>query len=207
MVTVMARATATKNNLLFLQYWVTLLLNIMIDTLISSKTRIKILLKFFLNANSVSYLRGLEEEFGDSTNSIRLELNKFEKAGYLMSHFEGNKKLFKANKNHLLFKDIQSMLMKITGIEHVIDYVLKHIGNLEKVYLVGKLANGLESDTIDLVFIGDINMPYLVELAGKAEKKLNKKITFIAFRAEEFKLKSIQQNDVHPLLIWSKEYL
>ena len=129
----------------------------MIETLISSKTRIKILLKFFLNANSVSYLRGLEEEFGDSTNSIRLELNKFEKAGFLISHMEGNKKLFKANQKHLLFNNIQSMLMKITGLEHVVDYVLKHIGNLERVYLVGKLAKGLESDSIELVFIGDIN--------------------------------------------------
>ncbi len=176
----------------------------MIETLISSKTRIKILLKFFLNGNSVSYLRGLEEEFGDSTNSIRLELNKFEKAGFLISHLEGNKKLFKANQKHLLFQDIQRMLMKITGIEHVVDYVLKHIGNLEKVYLVGKLAKGLESDIIELVFIGDINMPYLVELAGKAEKKLNKKITFIAFKEHEFDIKSIQQKGLHPLLIWSK---
>ena len=75
----------------------------MFDILISSKTRIKILLKFFLNENSFSYLRGLEEEFGDYTNSIRIELNKFEKAGFLTSSLQGNKKLFKANQNHLLF--------------------------------------------------------------------------------------------------------
>lgn len=176
----------------------------MFDILISSKTRIKILLKFFLNGNSVSYLRGLEEEFGDSTNSIRVELNKFEKAGFLTSYTEGNKKLFKANKNHLLFKDIQSMLMKITGINHLVDYVMQHIGNLEKVYLVGRLANGLESDNIELVFIGDINMSYLVELIGKAEKKLNKKITFICFKPSEFDLKLIRQKGIEPLLIWNK---
>jgi hypothetical protein len=176
----------------------------MFDILISSKTRIKILLKFFLNGNSVSYLRGLEEEFGDSTNSIRLELNKFEKAGFLTSYAEGNKKLFKANQKHLLFNDIQQMLMKITGINHLVDYVMKHIGNLEKVYLVGQLAKGLECDTIELVFVGDINIPYLEELIGKAEKKLNKKITFNCFKSGEFDIKSIQQKDLHPLLIWNK---
>lgn len=176
----------------------------MFDILISSKTRIKILLKFFLNGNSVSYLRGLEEEFGDSTNAIRLELNKFEKAGFLTSYVEGNKKLFKANKNHLLFKDIQSMLMKITGLNHLVDYVMQHIGNLEKVYLVGRLANGLESELIELVFIGDINMPYLEELIGKAEKKLNKKITFICYKPEAFDIKLIRQNGIEPLLIWNK---
>jgi hypothetical protein len=96
------------------------------------------------------------------------------------------------------------MLMKITGINHLIDYVMQHIGNLEKVYLVGQLAKGLDSDKIELVFIGDINIPYLEELIGKAEKKLNKSITFKCFRTNEFVLENIQEKDMHPLLIWNK---
>ena len=57
----------------------------MLETLISSKTRIKLLLKFFLNSKATSYLRGLESEFGESSNGIRIELNRFEKAGMLSS--------------------------------------------------------------------------------------------------------------------------
>ena len=74
----------------------------MLDTLITSKTRIKLLLKFFLNSNASSYLRNLESEFQESTNGIRLELNKFEKAGLLQSHMSGNKKLYQANTGHPL---------------------------------------------------------------------------------------------------------
>ena len=48
----------------------------MLDTLISSQTRLKLLLKFFLNSSTSSYLRDLESEFGESTNAIRLELNR-----------------------------------------------------------------------------------------------------------------------------------
>ena len=55
----------------------------MIETLISSKTRIKLLLKFFLNSNTTAYLRSLESEFGESTNAIRIELNRLEEAGML----------------------------------------------------------------------------------------------------------------------------
>ena len=69
----------------------------MIETLISSKTRIKLLIKFFLNSDNTAYLRNLEDEFGESTNGIRIELNKFEKAGFLTSFSEGNKKIFTAN--------------------------------------------------------------------------------------------------------------
>ena len=84
----------------------------MLDTLISSKTRIKLLQKFFLNSNIQSYLRGLESEFGDSTNSIRLELNRLEQAGMIYSEMRGNKKVFRANNAHPLFLDIQNIVRK-----------------------------------------------------------------------------------------------
>jgi len=41
----------------------------MLDSLITSKTRIKLLLKFFLNTSTHAYLRGLADEFGESTNA------------------------------------------------------------------------------------------------------------------------------------------
>lgn len=176
----------------------------MLEALISSKTRIKILLKFFLNEHSISYLRGLEEEFNESTNSIRLELNRFEKAGFLNSFAQGNKKYFKANVKHPLFGEINSIVKKMVGIDYVVDYTLQQIGSLEKVYLIGKLANGLDCDTIDLVLVGDINIAYLVELITKAEKKVNKKIKFSVYSNADFDLEKIKDGSTPPLLIWSK---
>jgi len=67
----------------------------MIESLITSKTRVKLLLKFFLNSDTTSYLRGLESEFGESTNSIRVELNRLEEAGLLITASDGNKKMFR----------------------------------------------------------------------------------------------------------------
>lgn len=176
----------------------------MIETLISSKTRIKLLLKFFLNSSTTAYLRGLEEEFSESTNAIRLELNKFEKAGFLSSHLEGNKKVFKANSHHPLFKDINSIIMKLMGLDHIVDYVLQRMGDLEKVYLVGKMAKGLDTEIIDLVLVGKINKPFLIELIEKAEKKINKKVRYVHFETNEFDLEKIKEPGVHPLLLWSK---
>lgn len=177
----------------------------MIETLISSKTRIKLLMKFFLNSKNTAYLRNLEEEFEESTNGIRLELNKFEKAGFLDSIKEGNKKVFTANTKHPLFKDIHSILLKMTGIEYVVEYVLQRIGDLEKVYLVGKLAQGKNSDVIDLVLVGDnLNKPFLLEQIEKAEKKIGKKIRYVHYEKEEFQLQKIKEVDMHPLLLWSK---
>ncbi len=177
----------------------------MIETLISSKTRIKLLIKFFLNSNNTAYLRNLEEEFGESTNGIRLELNKFEKAGFLDSFSEGNKKIFTANTKHPLFKDINRIIMKMVGVEYVMDYILQRVGSLEKVYLVGKLAKGQNSEIIDLVLVGnDLNKTFLMEQVEKAEKKINKKIRYIIYSADEFDFSKIKETNEKPLLLWSK---
>jgi hypothetical protein len=178
----------------------------MIETLISSKTRIKLLMKFFLNSKNTAYLRNLEDEFGESTNGIRLELNKFEKAGFLSSSKNGNKKIFSANTLHPLFKDLNSIILKMTGIEYILDYVIQRIGDLEKVYLVGNLAKGQKTDIIDLVLVGNnLNKQFLIEQIEKAEKKLKKKIRYIHFGSNEFNLNKINEPDMHPLLLWSKE--
>jgi predicted nucleotidyltransferase len=175
----------------------------MLDTLITSKTRIKLLLKFFLNSKTSSYLRNLENEFGESTNSIRLELNKFEEAGLLKTSTSGNKKIFKANTKHPMFSDIQNILMKYTGLDKIIEHVIWRLGNVEEVYLVGDLAKGTDSPIIDLILVGEIENGYLINLVEKVEKIINKKIQFVIYTSHELELKTILI-ETHYLKIWEK---
>jgi hypothetical protein len=177
----------------------------MIETLISSKTRIKLLLKFFLNSSSRSYLRGLESEFGDSTNSIRQELNRFEKAGMLKAYTEGNKKYFQANTSHPLYNDIHNILIKYIGFDTIIDTVIDRLGEINDVYITGQLCKGLDSPVIDLMFTGDIDEDYLVRLIRKAETLIQRKIRYIIYRNDELAGIDWKQFDPKPLLLWSRE--
>ena len=59
---------------------------------ITSKTRLKLLTRFFLNQSVDGYLQGLSKELDENTNSIRVELNRLEKAGLLASKTEGRRK-------------------------------------------------------------------------------------------------------------------
>ena len=52
----------------------------MLNTLISSKTRLNLLIRFFLNLAKKSHLRGIANDLNESTNSIRLELNNLTNA-------------------------------------------------------------------------------------------------------------------------------
>ena len=175
----------------------------MIETLISSKTRVKLLLKFFLNSQATAYLRNLEEEFGESTNAIRLELNKFEEARMLVSRQEGKKKVFSVNTRHPLFRDLHNIILKYVGLDKIIEHVVRRLGSLEKVYLTGHFARGLDSEIIDLVFVGNIDKTYLSQLVEKAEAMIHRRIRYIAFTPDEFPAEKISENGTHPLLLWS----
>jgi predicted nucleotidyltransferase len=146
----------------------------------------------------------LETELGDNTNAIRVELNKLEAAGLLKSFVKGNKKFFQSNTQHPLFGDINSILMKITGLDELIKRVLNNVGELREVYLTGDLAQGNDSEIIDLILVGEINREYFSDLVIKAEKYINKKIRFVVFQPQEFaekKAKFLHEDD---LLLWLK---
>ena len=203
-----SRFSYLKISLLVISYLKISPLNIsnlkMLDTLITSKTRIKLMLKFFLNDSTSSYLRNLETEFGESSNAIRLELNKFEEAGLLETSLNGNKKIFKANKSHPLFQDIKNILMKYTGLDQIVEEVIQKLGDVERVYLVGDLSNGINSTVVDLIFIGSLNKNYLTNLIGKSEKIISKKIKYIIYTEEEFLVYKKQLKD-ELFVLWVRD--
>jgi hypothetical protein len=150
-------------------------------------------------------LRGLESEFGDSTNSIRIELNKLEAAGLLESNNSGNKKIFNANIKHPLFPEINSILMKFTGLDQLFTRVINQLGDLNEVYLIGDLGRGIDSELIDLVFVGNVNRDFLNVLIEKAEKHIKKKIRYVLFSIDEFKEKKHLIITDKDLLLWKND--
>lgn len=174
----------------------------MIGTLITSQTRIKLLKKFFLNSSTKAHLRGLETEFGDSTNAIRVELNRFEEAGLLISSQESNKKLYQANNKHPLFQDIHNIILKETGIDKVIEKVIHRVGELDSIYLTGDFAHGKDGNTIELILVGNnIDGEYLGRKAKQAEQLAGRSVLYtILDPAEaETELKRYKPCDLLPL--------
>ena len=151
----------------------------MLDSLITSKTRLRLLIKFFLNIANKGYLNGLANEFGESTNSVRKELNNLSSAGYLEKHNENNKIIYKANASHPLFKIIQKIVKKHLGIEEILQTVLRRIGDVKKIMILGDYAEGIDSGLIEILIVGDnVNKEYLKEITPKIEKKISRKVRF-----------------------------
>ncbi|PTN02887.1 hypothetical protein C8N47_13717 [Mangrovibacterium marinum] len=173
----------------------------MLESLITSQTRIKLLLKFFLNAETTAYLRGLEAEFKESSNAIRVELNRFEEAGLLTSSKDQNKKIYTANRQHPLFDNLHGLLLKHVGIDRIINDVILKLGKLERAWLVGDMAAGKNSQVLEIVLVGEeIDKVYLSELVKKAEALINRKVLISTSKIEDEDNQLKKANN--SLLLW-----
>jgi DNA-binding transcriptional ArsR family regulator len=176
----------------------------MLDALITSKTRIRLLVKFFLNPAMSAYLRELAEEFGESTNAVRVELNRLSDAGILESESKGNVVLYKAKTSHPLFSEIKSIVNKYTGVDRVVEDVVRRMGKVERAYLVGDYAAGKDSGIIDLLLLGKVDKAYLDTLIEKAENIVHRRIRYLIMNSKELK-SYLEHYNGQLVVLWNNE--
>lgn len=151
----------------------------MLGELITSKTRLRLLIKFFISQANRGYLNGLATEMGESTNAIRKELNHLQGAGYLVKIKVNNKIEYKANIKHPLFEVMQKVVFKHLGLEDVVENVLERMGDIDQIILVGDYAMGNDSGLIEVFLIGQgLNMNYIAQLENKIEILIKRKVSF-----------------------------
>lgn len=172
--------------------------------MITSKTRIKLLLKFFVNPETRAYLRGLADELGESTNAVRVELNRLTKAGLLESSNSGRTKLYGANTRHPLFPDIRSLVKKNLGIDKV-ETILSELGTVEIALITGDYARGIDSGIIDLVIVGKVDRAFLYHLVDKAEDLIKRKIRVLVLDRQEFARLDDKLKVDKALVVWCSE--
>jgi hypothetical protein len=171
----------------------------LLGELITSKTRLRLLIKFFVSQANKGHLNGLATEMGESTNGIRKELNHLQEAGYLQRLKVNNKIEYKANTNHPLFETLRKVVFKHLGLEDLVEKVLERMGYVDQIILVGDYAKGNDSGLIEVFLIGeDLNMEYISQLEDKIEDLIGRKVSF--YLASKF----LTDNE-HIVLFNSKE--
>ncbi len=151
----------------------------MLGKLITSKTRLRLLIKFFVSQANSGYLNGLASEMGESTNGIRKELNHLYDAGYIEKVKVNNKVEYKANTSHPLFEVLKKIVHKHLGLEDLVETVLERMGNVDQIILIGDYARGNDSGLVEVFLVGkELNMEYISNLENKIENLINRKVSF-----------------------------
>ena len=170
--------------------------------LIGSATRVKLIMRLFLNPHARSYLRELAREFSVSTNAVREELNQLSRTDLLKVEKEGRNVFYRANTDHALFPELRSMVQKVMGIDQVIDGIVQRLGKLERAYLIDDYAEGKDTGVIDIVLFGNIDQYQLNDLCRKTERYISRRIRTIVVDKEEPALSLIDLERKAHVLIW-----
>jgi hypothetical protein len=177
-------------------------MNDLFTGLITSKTRIKLIVRLFFNPDTRSYLRELAKEFNVSTNSVREELNQLTYTKFLKSEKDGKQIYYMANRDHPLFPELKSMVIKVMGLDQVIDGIVNRLGDLEFAFILDDYAEGKDTGIVDLLLVGNINEYHLNDLSRKTERYIKRKIRTLVLTKDGY-------NDLRPkiegrpyVLIW-----
>ncbi|WP_041313278.1 transcriptional regulator [Heliomicrobium modesticaldum] len=177
----------------------------MLDSLITSKTRLQLLLRFFANPNHAAHLRQLAADFSESTNAVRVELKRLVAAKLLTQESRERKILYSANIQHPLYPEIASIVRKTLGIDKLVETIVERLGNVHLALLVGDYAKGNDTGTIEIVIVGDEDRTYLQQIVELAEGRVHRRIQPQLLSIQEFEQHRNQWKKDESLIIWKTD--
>lgn len=171
--------------------------------IITSKMRVQVLMRLFLNPRNRAYLREMAHEFGASPGQLRDELKYLADANIVKSERVGRQVYYCANESHALFPELNSMVRKALGMDRILESVIQRLGNLERAAVLDDYAEGKDTGIIDLVLLGNIDHVNLFDLSKKAERYLDRKIRCLVYDTEESERFNSLIEERPSLVIWS----
>jgi len=161
----------------------------MLEALISSRTRVKLLTLFLLNPEKEYYIREIVRMTEENYNAVRRELANLERFGLITGQKKGNQQYYSVNRSFFLYDELQKIVLKTEGVAGIIRDSLAQQGGIECMFIYGSFAKGTagaQSD-IDLFIAGDVDENLLIPLVHKSERAINREINYTLMPAREFR--------------------
>lgn len=175
------------------------------DGLITSKMRVKILMRLFLNPSQKTYIRELSDELNASSSQVSEELKKLTATGLLQTEKKGRQINYSANEEHALYPELHSMVKKSLGMDRILESILERLGDLQWAFLLDDYAQGKDTGLVDLLLVGDIDRENLDDLVKKTEKYINRKIRTIVLNQYEYDQMHTVFDNKPRLLLWGAD--
>lgn len=164
-----------------------------LNSILTSKTRSKLICLFFGNPQELFYVRELVRLTGEEINSVRRELANLKKINLLTSEARGNRLYYTTNPRHHLFNSLLLLGYRNSELAQKLEKAKLLLVSFS--FLLWQKAR---TDSIDLIIVGDMPLRE-AENAIKAEEKLrNIEINYMVMDQAELKLR---QNKRDPFIV------
>ncbi len=164
----------------------------MLETILGSKLRSKVLGWLFTHPDERYFVRQLTGLLREDSTNVSRELIRLEKTGVLVSTKEGKQKYYQANRKSPIYDELHGLIIKTMGVADVLRSALApSAGRIKVAFVFGSIASGNEdkASDIDVIVVGDISFGDVVSLLSTAEEKLGREVNTVVYPIAEFKLK------------------
>jgi predicted nucleotidyltransferase len=161
----------------------------MLEALIASRTRVKLLTLFLLNPESEFYVREIVRITAENMNSVRRELANLESFGLVTGQKKGIQQYYTVNRDFFLYEELQKIVIKTEGVARHIKENLTALDEIQCMFIYGSFATGnagAKSD-IDLFIIGSVDESRLIPLVHESERALHREINYTLMKPDELK--------------------
>ncbi len=161
----------------------------MLDELLTSSTRARLLTLFLTHPTEEYYLRELSRRTGQSLRAVQHELPRLERLGLLVVCRRGRQNFYRANERHPLFPELKRIVYKTAGMADVMRGAVGDIEGIEAAFVYGSVAKGGEraGSDVDLLVIGEPDPDVLHEAVRKAEETLGREVNLATMSPEEWR--------------------
>lgn len=161
----------------------------LLEDLIISRVRVKILTLFLTNPSKIYHVRDIVRKVGEEINAVRRELAHLEKAGMLSKEQRANRLFYAFRKDYPLYYELMELITKTSGLGWDI---LKHkakLGKIKFAMMSGRYMRGLShkgGNDVDLLIVGSVVLPELAQLVKAEEAKRERELNYTVMTEEEF---------------------
>jgi len=168
-------------------------------SLLFPRGRAEVLRILFPDGSREVHLREITRQSGLGLGTMQDELKKLLDADLVVTRRDGNRRYFRANDSHPLFRDLQQLVLKTSGLRDVLAKALDGVKGLAVAFVFGSLASGpgKGASDVDLMVIGEVGLRALAPRLRIASEKLGRQINPMTMTRSEF----VRGRKKHPLLL------
>jgi predicted nucleotidyltransferase len=165
--------------------------------LLFGQTRGAILALLYGRADQSFYTRQIAREVDASVGAVQRELENLSKVGLIVRTSLGSQVFYQANRDASIFREMQSLVKKTTGIFSVLRSALHPLATRILVaFVYGSVAREEETaqSDVDLMVVGKATLDEVLSRLSTVEKTIGRPINPTVYSVAEFKSKLTSGN-------------
>ncbi len=163
----------------------------MIEQLLGSKTRVKLLQLFMGNPNRSFYVREITRKIDEQINSVRRELSNLLNIGIIVSDTTNNRLYYEVNQQYEFYGPLKAIFGgdadesagAAKASQQKDEY--KALGNVELLIYTGKFTRD-ESAGVDIFIVGSTNTNAVQKFVADLEKQEGKELRYTVMTVADF---------------------